>query len=60
MNVPSIGFEIPMVGLIVGLIVMVVGLFMGGLTLVAYAGLVIGGLGILGLILEAVNVPHPE
>lgn len=56
----SIGFEIPMVGLVLGLAILVVGLFVGGLNVVSYAGIAIGFLSIVALASAAVNVPEAE
>lgn len=57
----SFGFEIPMGGLFAGLAIFAVGLFTGGfdagLNPVSYAGLGIGGVSVLLLVLQTASVP---
>lgn len=53
----TIGFGIPIAGLFVGLVVMLVGISMGGLTLVALAGIAIAFAGIVALLLAVASAP---
>ncbi|WP_290816561.1 hypothetical protein [Halovivax sp.] len=61
MQTVSIGFEIPIVGLLAGLVVFGAGLFIGGfdagLNPITYAGMAIGAISVLFLVLEAAAVP---
>ena len=59
MDAPSIGFELPMVTLALGLVVLAIGLYLGGLTVVTVAGILIGFVGILGIVAAVVNTDEP-
>lgn len=57
---PSLGFEIPILGLFAGLVVLAIGLFLSGLNVVTVAGVLLGFAGIVGLLLAVLATSEPS